>query len=141
MSISDSSLSVDVFSEVRSKIVAAAPYVTNSTTSETTLAQVRAAYNDKEPVRPQIVINPIEKDEANWKFGGTEGKKFININIECYYKNTLGVDQLADSVETALKANDINGIDLIGVVSSYAYTNPVLIKYHMKGITFTYDRE
>ena len=139
--VSDSTLSTDVFTEIRNKIVAAAPYVTNSTTSSTSAASILAVHNDTKTTIPQIVINPIVYDEANWKFGGTEGKKFINVIIDCYYKNTLGIDQMSDQVLTALKVNDISGIDLVGVTGDYAFNVNNEAKFHLKSTTFTYDRE
>jgi len=141
MAITDSTLYTSVFTEIRNKIVAKAPYVTNSTTGATTLASIKAVFNDETPVRPQIVIEPVSKSESSFKFSSTEGKKFINITIECYYKNTLGIDQLAEQVEEALKVNDISGIDLVGITSDYALNLDNEDKYHLKTLTASYDRE
>jgi len=141
MAISDSTISVDVFTEIRNKLVSTAPYVTNSSTSATYAASINAVYNDKNTTKPQIVIYPARISEDTFRFGGTEGKKAVNVNIECYYQNTLGVDQLSDQIKTALKANDIIGIDLVGIVTDYAFTNPAESKFHLKTMTFTYTRE
>jgi len=141
MAISNSTLNVDVFSEIRALIVANTPYVTNSTTASTTAATINAAYNDKPSIKPQIVINPINKDETKDKFGSNEGRKFINIVIECYYSNTLGIDQLADSVEYTLKHNEIVGIEMVGVTSDYAFNMAAKSKVQLKTLTFTYDRD
>jgi hypothetical protein len=141
MSISDSSLNVDVFNVVRTTIVGAKPIVTNSSTSATELASVRAAYNDTQPDKAQIIINPLSKDESSWKFGSSEGKKIINVTVDCFYRNTLGIDQLCDQVEYAIKTADISGIALIGVTTDYAFNMANDAKFHMKSITFSFDRE
>jgi hypothetical protein len=142
MAINDSTISQDVFDSIRSKVVAASPYVVGATTTTTIAASVLAAYNDKTPARPQIVINPALIDEDEWKFGGLQGKKVINVVVECYYANTLGIDQLWDQVRVALVANDIEGIDLISVTSDYGFaSNPADAKFHVKSGTFTYERE
>ena len=141
MAISDSTISVDIFTEVRNKIVAGAPYVTNSSTSATTAASINATYNDKKTTKPQIVILPVSINEDTFKFGGAEGRKAINVNLECYYTTTLGVDQLSDQIKSILKDDDIDGIELVGVVTDYSFTNPAESKFHMKTMTFTYLRE
>jgi len=141
MAINDSTISVDIFTEIRDKIVAGAPHVVNSSTNATTVASINAVYNDRKTTKPQIVIQPISLDENTFRFGGTEGRKSINVNLECYYSTTLGVDQLSDSIKYILKNNDILGIDLVGVVTDYAFTNPAESKFHMKTMTFTYIRE
>ena len=141
MAITDSTINSSVWTEVRSKIVAAAPYVTNSSTSATTAAAINAAYNDKIPTRPQIIIHPINMSEGEWKFGGNQGRKFIDIMVDCYYKNSLGIDQMADQVEDTLKTNEIAGIELVGITSDVAFDVSGENKYHLKSITFSYDRE
>jgi len=141
MTITDSTIYTSTWSDIRTKLIASAPYVTNSTTGATTAASILATYNDKLPNRPQIVIEPIVKNEDTFKFGGTEGKKFINVTIECYATNGLGVDQLAEQVEVTLKANDINGIDLVGNTSDNAINIDNEEKYQLKVLTFSYDRE
>jgi hypothetical protein len=142
MTISDTTISQDVFNSIRAKVVAAAPYVYNATTTTTVAASIVASYNDKTPSRPQIVINPALIDENEWKFGSSQGKKVINVVIECYYNNTLGIDQLFDSVRAALVANDIDGMDLMAISSDYGVaTNPADAKYQLKSGTFTYERE
>lgn len=141
MAISNSTLSVDVFSEVRALIVANAPFVTNSTTASTTAASINVAYNDKASTRPQVIINPMTKNEKKDKFGSNEGRKFINIVIECYYSNTLGIDQLADSVEYTLKHNDITGVEMVGVTSDYGFNTVAASKSQLKTLVFTYDRD
>lgn len=141
MAIADSSINTDVWNSVRTVLVAAAPYITNSTTSATTAASINAAYNDKSQTKPQIVIYPINKDESLNKFGATSGKSLINIQVECYASNGLGCDQLADQVETSLKTTEIAGIQLIAVGSDISFVNPDEAKFHIKSLTFTYDRE
>jgi hypothetical protein len=143
LTISDATIYTDVFTSVRSLLVSTSNpiYVTNSTTSATTAAGIEAVYNDKVPTKPIIVIIPPQKTESFNTFDSSQGKKFINITLECYYSTTLGIDQMAQQVEHILKTNPIAGIDLIGITSDYAFTDPNMSKYHMKSITVSYDRE
>jgi hypothetical protein len=141
MAIADSSVNTDVWNEVRTLIVASAPYITNSTTAATTAASINAAYNDKSQTKPQVVIYPITKDEDINKFGSNYGKVLINVQVECYAGNSLGVDQLCDQVETSLRATNIPGISLVAVGSDISFVNPNEAKFHVKSLTFTYDRE
>lgn len=139
MTINDNTLSNDVFTAIRTIIVAAAPKVTTSSGTKT--ASVLAAYNDKTNSVPQVIIYPVSYSEDNWKFSSSQGKKMINVLVECYYKTSLGVDQLQDIVTHAIKTTDISGMELVGVIVDTAFVNPNDQKYHMKGITFVFDRE
>jgi hypothetical protein len=141
MVIADATISQDVWSAVRTKVVAAAPYVSNSSTAATTAASINSVFNDKTAARPQIIINPALIDEGDWKFGGLQGKKVINVVIECYYSNTLGIDQLWDQVRAALDDNDLDGIDLVAITTDYGFSSPGEQKFHVKSGTFTYQRE
>jgi hypothetical protein len=142
MAISDTSLSVDVFGSIRTALVSASIAVTSQTVpTEVTSASILAAYNDKSVGRPQIIINPIQIDESGYKFGGVYGKKFINITVDCYYKNSLGIDQMYDQVYNALAANTVEGISLVGVTTDVEFDSPGEQKYHRKSGTFTYTRE
>jgi hypothetical protein len=139
--VSDSTLSTDVFTAIRNVLVASAPYITNSTTSATSAATINAVYNDKEPQRPQITINPVTFDESEWKFGSIHGHKMINVNIDCYASNTLGVDQLFDQVSASLKGTVIDGMEMVAIASDYGFSSASDAKYHVKSMTLTYDRE
>jgi len=145
MSITDQNINSDVFTAIRTVIVSANPKVTNSTTSKTKITSTLAVNNDETISMPQIVIIPADISEGEFKFGGTEGKKLINVGVECYYKNTLGVDQLSDAVKHAIKAacanNTISGMSLVGVSENYALGTTDESKVHLKTIVFTFDRE
>ncbi len=142
MTITDANIYTTVFTDVRAVIVAAAPFVTNLSTSATTSAGIEGKYNDKKTTKPQIIIEPPVKDESTgWKFGSNEGRKFINIVIECYHSGLLGTQQLAEQVEAAIKANEFEGMELVGVTSDQAFVDPNRSKYQMKSITLTFDRE
>lgn len=141
MTISDSTLNVDVWNDVKSVLVAANLKVTNSSTGSTTAATIAASYNDKTPTRPTVIVMPISKSENDFKFGGTYGKRMINIGIECYASNTLGVDQLADQVEAAMIGNTWDGMSIVGVTSDVAFINPNEAKYQLKTLMYTFDRE
>jgi len=141
MTVTDANLRTTVWTDIRTAIVGIAPFVTNSSTSATTVASINAQYNDKYTTKPQVVIIPIESDETLNRFGGTEGKKTINVFVECYYKNSLGVDQLADQITAGVKSTDFDGIDLIGVTSDYGFNTINDSKYPVINVTFTFDRE
>lgn len=136
-----STLYTDVFSSIRSALTAQTIYITNSTTSATTAASINASFNDKNQTKPQVVIYPISKDETINKFGQADGKQLINVRVECYAENTLGVDQISQQVEEVLRTANIAGIELVALGSDYAFVNPNEAKYHYKVLTFTYDRE
>jgi hypothetical protein len=142
--VNDATLSVDIFDAIRTKLVALAPYVSNLTLTTTTAATINAVYNDKQPSRPQVTINPASYTEDNWKFGSSQGRKLINVNIDCYAENTLGVDQLFDQIAAYLKdetTGAISGLQLAAVASDYGFSSSGSNKYHVKSATFTYDRE
>ena len=90
----------------------------------------------------KAINHTIDKTEDTFKFNDSEGKKEINVNIDCYYKNTAGVDEMADQIETAIKANSIDGINLTSLSSAWAEPlTPNETKFHIKTVTATYDRE
>lgn len=140
MTVSNDTIYVDVWTNVRTALVAAAPKVTNSTTSETKTASIVAEYSDKKTTSPQIVIQPANKDESEYLFGSTRGRMFINITVSCYYTTSLGVDQLSAAVEKAIAEYDFGNMDVVAVTSDTAFINPNEQKYHLKTITFTFDK-
>ena len=137
--VSDATLRTDVWTAVRTILVSAALQVTDGSTVKN--ATVGAAYNDKNTSKPQVIIYPMSHDESEYKFGSDQGKKLINVTLEAYYSNTLGVDQLSDQIDVALKETPISGAELIGVTSDYTFTNPLESKFHSNVMTYTYDRE
>jgi len=141
MTISDDTLNVDVFNTIRTLLISASPKVTNTTTLATKTATVLSSYNDESVSVPQIIINPIKIDESEWKFGSFQGKKIINVEIECYYEKSVGVEQLSDIVSKTIKEATITGLDLIAVTSDYAFISPNDNKFHLKTLTFTFVRE
>ena len=139
--VSDNALNVSVWDAVRTALTASTIFVTNSTTNVTTRASIEAKYNDK-AYTPQVIISPAEYNENNYKFGSNIGKKDINVTIECYYKDTLGIEQMADQVDTLIK-NSIStlGMDLVGVTTSYAYAGVNDTKVNLLSLTYTFNRE
>ena len=137
----DSTLYTSVWSDVRTCIVAAAPFVTNSTTGATTAASINATYNDKNGARPQIVIDNVAKTESLNKFGSNEGRKEFGVRVECWAANGLGVDQLADQVETAVKAYAFSGYCLTNITSDPIFITPNDGKFYGKEIMFNFLRE
>lgn len=140
MAINDETLSNDIWNELRSKLVGNV-FITNTTTSDTTAASILAQYNDKKPTRPQIIIGDTGDTEGGWKFGAKNGRKDIDVFIDCYAGTSIGTVQLKDQVCDILRDNDIDGIDLVGLTASKAFTNPNEVKYHIYNITATYLRE
>jgi hypothetical protein len=140
--MNDSTLHVDVWNAIRTALVSTSIYITNSSTGATTAASIEASYNDKSG-RPQIIIVPISIAESEFRFGSSYGKRFIDVTLECYYKNTLGIDQMADQVESIIRGAVLPnfGMELIGVVSDYSYAGINENKNHLKSITFSFDRE
>ena len=141
MAITDQNLSTSVWDAVRTKLVSGNIVVTNSSTSATTAATINASYNDKAVTKPQVSLYPIDSDETFDKFSTTEGKKIINVIVDCTYKNSLGADQLYDQVCYLLKQDDVVGIDLIGLTTNFVFQDPTDAKYHIKSATFSYGRE
>lgn len=140
MAISDQTLSADVWTEIKTVLVNASITVDGkSATIQATNADTTD--NAGATRKPFIIINPISLDETKDKFGSNQGKKFINVFIDCIYKNTLYVDELADQVTYALSESNIAGISLIGVQSDYAFTDPNMKKYHEKNLSFAFTRE
>lgn len=140
MTINDETLAKDIWDEIRSKLVGNV-FITNSSTAETTQATIAAQYNDQKTSRPQVIIQNLADAEDGWKFGSKEGKKAIDVFIDCYAPSTLGTAQMKGQVCSILKEDDIEGIELIGVESNAAFINPNELKYHIYNITFTYNRE
>ena len=139
--VSDATLSSDIWTEVKNKLVSASIIITNETTSSTTAVTINGQYNDKAPTRPQITINPVIIEEGTWKFNVKQGKKLINVVVDCYGKKTLDIDQMDDQVRDILKDNDIGGIDLVGITGDTAFNTSADQKFNLKSSTFTYDRE
>lgn len=143
--VSDSTLVQDIWTTVRNTL-ANNIYVVNSATTTTVMATVVAAYNDKINPKPQVVVYPVSYDEANYKFAGGDwtqrnGRKVINIDIECYAGNSEFVDQMDDQIRQAMSELYMDGIDLTGITSNYVFNDYNQNKYHTKGFTFTYVRE
>lgn len=141
MTVSDDSIDTSIWTDVRTLIVSAGLAVTNSTTGVVTNASINSIYNDKEPQRPQIIIHPIIIDEDYNKFGGVEGFKEGSIIIDCYAKDTLGIDQLSQGVRNTIKNNVISGIDIISVNQDVAFTTSGEQKYLLKTLSYSFQRE
>jgi len=141
MAVTDINLSTDMYSEIRSILVSANPIVTNSSSSATTAASIYAEYNDKTMTRPQIVLHSVSPELKAWKFGDTTPSKFVTVIIDCYYTNSLGIDQLYDQVVYALENNRVDNLELVGITSDIAFNVASNNKYQMKSVILTYDRE
>lgn len=135
MTITDSTIYSSVWTDIRTKLVA------SSITVDSTTVSIRAKYNDKY-TKPQVILNPVDKDEIIDKFSATEGKKEITVTIDVYYKTSAGVDSIAEQIEASLKANDISGIEFQRVSSDTGVPlTPNESKFHFKAISVQYLRE
>lgn len=130
MVIADATIVTDIFKSIRSKLVGGLTGVS-----------VKAVYDDSAASRPQVVITPVSVNEGFDKFGGSEGRKNINVIIMTYAQTPLALDTLTDQVRVLLKANDINGMDLIGIDEDYAFNNSLEDKFHSKTLSCAYLRE
>jgi hypothetical protein len=139
MTISNATLSTDIYSAVRTAIVNAS--ITVSYNSTTISASVVPAYNDEDTSVPQIVVYDSEYDEAEYKFGSNHGKKLINVLVECYFTKGRGTSEMKDKVINAIKDTTFDGMELVAVATDTAFINPNEQKYHLVGINFTFDRE
>jgi hypothetical protein len=138
--ITDGNLNVSLFNTIRTAIVSYEPKVTEST-NKYKKASIKAAYDDSKVTTPQVILTPLNITESDYKFGSQEGRKVINVIIECYYTNTLGIDQLSDDVTAAIKGINFGVLDLIGMSSDYAFVNPNEAKFHLKTLVFTFLKE
>lgn len=130
MTISDATIASDIFSSVKTKLVAGL-----------SSASVNATYNDKNGGSNQVLITPAFVNEDFDKFGGTEGKKAITVVLQLFHKNTLSLDALSDEVRVILKANDIDGMDLVSIDEDYAFNLSLEDKLHSKSFSVAYLRE
>lgn len=133
--VSNSTIYTDVWTGVRSILVAASLSVNSQTPS------INSAFNDKQAAKPQVVINPIEKSENGFKFGSNEGKKLISVTVDCIADKQSYVESLHEQVEAALKDTELSGVELVGLTSDSAFNQPGQNKWFLKSTTFSYDRE
>lgn len=142
MVISDTNIATSFWSTLRSTLATAAPYTTHPNTSATTAASIKASYNDLDNARPMIVIDPINLPETFDKFGGSVGRKDINVVIRVFTEFSVGADQLDDQIRAALAADNMDGVSLQSIESSFdAPADPTLVKFHSKTISVHYLRE
>lgn len=141
MVITDALIYTSTWSTIKNIIVASAPYTTNSTQTTTKSAGVYASYNDKNFKMPGIIINPASVSEGEYKFGTNIGKRYINFSVECYYKNTLGTDQLAEQIVHAISQSNIMGMELESFDSDQAFVDQNTNKFQLKTVTFNFTRE
>jgi len=141
MTVSDSTVYIDIFTDIRSILVSANLATTNSSTGATSTATIAADYNDKAPNKTQVIINGADKDMSRFKFGKARGREFINVTIDCYDPKTLGVAQLASQVEEAILSASWPGMSIVAVSSNQGFLTVNDTRYHIKSLTFTFDRE
>jgi len=130
LTINDATISVDIFTDIRTKLVAGL-----------SSASVNASYNDRNGGKNQVVITPVSINEDFDKFGGTEGKKAITVVLMMYHSDTLSLDTLCDEVRVAIKANDISGMSLVSIDEDYAFNLSLEDKLHSKSFSCAYLRE
>ena len=136
VSISDSTLRQNVWESI---------YDLASTSIATSDATVTAAYIDSQPQLNQVVINPIDKNESAFTVDTTRDvtTKTIVVDIDIYTKgkdSSKNIDILSDMVENIFKTNQIEGIMLISIGSSFGFVYPNDNKVKLNTITLTYMR-
>lgn len=134
MAINNQTISSDMFTDIRSRLVSESITISGSSVS------IKAQYNDETDNLPVIVIVPIGINEIMDVFDDTEGTKTIPVTIEVYASNTAKLDNISDQVRYALKQNDISGINLVEINEDYAFTNPNESKFHLKTLVFNYEK-
>lgn len=139
MAISDSTLAQNVWDDVRSLLVSAS--IITTVGASTSNVNITGSYPDKISAKPTIVILPVMLSEGDFKFGGSYGKRIINVVIECWTDKTVALDQMADAVREAMKGNSLDGLNLVEISEDYAFNSPGENKMHLKTITFSYMRE
>ena len=130
MTINDATIAKDIFTSVRTKLVAGLSGIS-----------VNAVYNDKNNSKGQVVITPAFVNEELDKFGGTEGKKAITVVLTVYAEKPLTMDTTADSVRVLIKANDLVGMSLVSIDEDYAFNLSLEDKLHSKTLSCAYLRE
>jgi len=140
MSITSAEVYTDVWTLVRNILTADKPKITNSTTGTTKTASIVASFTDIRTGIPTIIIEPSNKSEVMDVFGKNRGSMEFVVNVSCYYSNTLGVDQLAQSVENIVAEADTEDLSLIGIDTNYDYDSDPDTKFHTKVVTFMFTR-
>lgn len=130
MTINDSTIAKDVFTSIRTKLVAGLSGVS-----------VNAVYNDKNNGKGQVVITPAFVNEDLDKFNATEGKKAITVILTVYADLPRTMDVNADAVRVLIKQNDIEGISLVSIDEDYAFNLSLEDKLHAKTLSCAYLRE
>lgn len=132
MAITDSSIFRNLFTDVRARLV---------TALDGTGVSVNAVFNDKALTRPQVVLSPAVMTEDNFPFNDTEGTKAITMVVDIWAGTAKDMDTYSDTIITAIKANDIDGISLESVEVSYDFTQSQEDKLHLKTLSCGYVRE
>ena len=143
MAIADSTLAQNTWTDVKATLVASSitTSILSGSTTTSVSANITGDFPDSTISKPQIVILPVFIDESDYKFGGSYGKRTINVVIEVYARRSKEVDELADKVRESLKGNALDGLNLMGISEDYAFTSPGDVKTHLKTLTFSYERE
>ena len=139
MTITDNTITENVWTDVRAALVAASITATSATSTDT--FNISATYPDNPGNKPYIIINPPIVEESEFKFGGLQGRKSINVLIDIVGPKTYQLQQGMDQVRATLINNAISGIDLIGISMDYAFQAPGQQKYKLASITASYLRE
>jgi hypothetical protein len=137
--VEDKTLKVDIWNAIRSALVGKV-YITNTATTTTTVASIVATFNDEYPSKPIVEVMPLRVEETLDEFSNIQGNKDILVTINCYYKNSLGVDQMDDQITDILKTTKINGISLRSIYSGIPLI-PNDNKYHIKSLSISYNRK
>jgi predicted RND superfamily exporter protein len=132
MVLTKDNLDTELFTEVRSKIVA-------GLSADSIVASVNAVYNGKVNSKPSVVIEPLAESLTLNKFNDTAGRSEIVVNVRVFSnKTTLELDTVASSVKKALRADDIDGIAFQNMTTSYDFQELNDTPYHAKALSVSY---
>lgn len=131
MTVTDRNIYTTFYTDLKAILVAGTISYTPTITS---------ADSDKTFSKPTVAIHSLDKDEDNVFFGSSEGKKTMNVVIDCHATTAKKAEEILEDVEYELKNNKIQGVKLSSITSNYNkdLINELEMKY--KSATFTYTR-
>lgn len=131
IAVTDRTIYTDMYDEIKAILVA------NSISHSPVITGSNA---DGTFTKPTVAIHPLDKDEENVFFGDSEGKKILNVVIDCLGSTGRDSKEIMQDVEYYLKNTKIQGIRLTSMTSNYSFDLVSDTKMKMQSSTFTYLR-
>lgn len=143
MAIDDDFIKTSVWTDIRGVLVSASIIgsTVSGSVSSTSSASIVGEYSDEHKNKPQVVIHPVVLSEADFKFGGTYGKRTLNVPIECFHSNGKALDYMDDMVSRTLANSTPSGLSLVSVESATDFGTPADNKVKSRMTVFTFTRE